>query len=164
MGDGMMPRSWVARLAALLRASWRAESGMVTVEMGLVLLILMMLAIGAYDFGRSGIRRAVLISAVGAGAQYGMQTQATGVDLDKIVAAVREEAGDKDGVMDISARNYCKCPGGGAEVDCTTTCPDGKLAPRYLEITAADEIQFLFDYPGLEQSFPVTVMNVTRVR
>lgn len=147
----------------VLKALRRSTDGAITVELAAVLSVFVLLALGAYDFGRLGLRQARLTSAVNAGAQYGMQGQSAAGDLGEIVAIVREEAGDAEGSLEVTARQYCSCPGGG-ETTCSGTCSDGKYPPLYLQINAADQTATLFNYPGLPQIFSLSAESLTRVR
>ena len=58
-------------LAGLRKLLPRGASGNVTIEFGFLILILVSLAIGAFDFGRLGYRKIAITSAARAGAQYG---------------------------------------------------------------------------------------------
>ncbi len=141
----------------------RHRAGNVTIEFGFVILFMATLAVGAYDFGNLGYQKIALTSAARAGAQYGVQDQVTAADTTGMVQAARNDAADTGGALNITARQYCSCPGQG-EVSCSVLCADDSFSYMYVEVTAEDQIELLFPYPYVTSPQTVTSTNTMRVR
>lgn len=150
-------------LAGLRKLLPRGASGNVTIEFGFLILILVSLAIGAFDFGRLGYRKIAITSAARAGAQYGIQDLVTAADTAGMIQAARNDIKDTNNVLDIAARRYCDCPGQG-EVACTVTCTDGSFSLMYVEVTVPDQVDLLFPYPGITSPRAVASTSTMRVR
>ncbi|MCH8996747.1 MAG: pilus assembly protein [Proteobacteria bacterium] len=141
----------------------RGASGNVTIEFGILILILVTLAIGAFDFGRLGYRKIAITSAARAGAQYGTQDLVTAADTAGMTQAARNDIRDAGNALNITARQYCDCPGQG-EVACTVTCNDGSYSLMYVEVTVPDQVNLLFPYPGITSPRAVVSISTMRVR
>jgi len=141
----------------------KSDGGNVSLEIAFVLTFLLVLAIGAVDFGRYAMANLSLESATRAGLQYGMQDQAAATEISQIVQAVRDDAGDTDGSIGVTARQYCSCPGE-TELACSASCTDGSYPEMYVEVTATDQLVLLFDYPGVAQPLPISRTSEIRVR
>ena len=150
-------------LAGLRKLLPRGASGNITIEFGFLVLILVSLAIGAFDFGRLGYRKIAITSAARAGAQYGTQDLVTAQDAAGMIQAARNDIEDTGNALDIDARRYCTCPGEG-EVACTATCADSSFSFMYVEVTVPDEVELLFPYPGITSPLAVASTSTMRVR
>ncbi len=150
-------------LAGLRKLLPRGASGNVTIEFAFLILILISLSMGAYDFGRLGLRKIAITSAARAGAQYGIQDLVTAADTAGMIQAARNDIKDTNNVLDIAARRYCDCPGQG-EVSCTVTCTDGSFSLMYVEVTVPDQVNLLFPYPGITSPRTVASTSTIRVR
>lgn len=153
------------RGARFLRSVGRwfgATSGSITVELALVLTVLPLLALGAYDFGRYGVEQTAMVSAARAGAQAAMLSGAL-ADPAPIIAAVRRDAGDLTGTLDVAVRQFCQCPSAG-EASCSAACTDSAFAPMYVEVSVSDSFDLLFHYPGLPQSLALGATSTLRIR
>ena len=150
-------------LAGLRKLFPRGASGNVTIEFGILILILVTLAIGAFDFGRLGYRKIAITSAARAGAQYGTQDLVTAADTAGMTQAARNDIRDAGNALNITARQYCDCPGQG-EVACTVTCNDGSYSLMYVEVTVPDQVNLLFPYPGITSPRAVVSISTMRVR
>ena len=154
------PRSGRCGLASLIRD----RRGNVSIEMAFLITFLLVLVMGAYDFGRLAIEQAGVTQAARAGAQFAVLDQANATDTDGMKQAAKDEAEDPN--LDVDARNFCRCPGDPTEVSCAANCPDGQYAPLYVEVTVTDSVDMLFDYPGLPEkgSYSLTSTSTMRVR
>ena len=139
-------------------------AGNVTIEFGFVILILVTLAIGAFDFGRLGYSKIAVTNAARAGTQYGVQDMSTAEDIAGIIQAARNDIGDTNAQLLIAASNYYACPGQGQVADETVLCNDGSFSYFYVEVTVPDEIDLLFPYPGIESPRQIASTNIMRVR
>ena len=144
---------------------WRAcESGTISIELAFVILLLVPLFLGIYDFGRYGMAHARVTSAARAGTQYGMQDFSTAADTAGMIAAARVDADDTAGALDVTASRFCRCPGVTAVTACSTICADGSYAPLHISVTVQGAHALLFTYPGLDQSIAVGATSELRIR
>ncbi len=153
------------RGARFLRSVGRwfgATSGSITVELALLLTVLPLLALGAYDFGRYGVEQTAMVSAARAGTQAAMLSGAL-ADSTPVVEAVRQDAGDVTGALNIAVRQFCQCPSA-AEASCSLACTDSAYAPMYVEVSVSDSFELLFHYPGLPQSLALGATSTLRIR
>ncbi len=151
-------------LAHRLSALPRNVAGNVTIEFGFVILFIVTLAIGAFDFGRLGYEKIAVTNAARAGTQYGVQDMSTAEDIAGIIQAARNDIGDTNDELNISARNYYSCPGQGEVADESVLCDDGTFSYFYVEVTVPDEIDLLFPYPGITSPRQIASTNTMRVR
>lgn len=158
MNIAVNARKYIPALLGRLR---RCERGAAAIELAFVASAFVALFVGAYDFGNVAREKLRINNAARAGAQYAMLGQVDSTDLDRIIQAVRDDAGDN--ALDVSARNFCSCSSGG-EVACSTSCSDGEYAPFYVEISARKDVPLLFNYPGVTspQTVAATVSQRTR--
>lgn len=154
----------LARAADRFEALARDVAGNVTIEFGFVILFMVTLAIGAFDFGRLGYQKIAVTSAARAGTQYGVQDMSTANDGAGMIQAARDDIGDADAALLITARSYYACPGQGEVADASVLCDDGSYSYLYVEVTVPEEINFLFPYPGIESLREVASTNTMRVR
>jgi Flp pilus assembly protein TadG len=144
----------------------RDRRGNVSIEMAFLVTFLLVLVMGAYDFGRLAMEQSSVTQAARAGAQFAVLDQANATDAAGMIQAARDEAEDTANELNITARNYCRCPGNSTEVDCSSNCADGQYAPLYVEVTVQDTLDMLFDYPGLPEAntYDLTSTSTMRVR
>ena len=152
------------RLADRAKALAGDAAGNVTIEFGFVILFIVTLAIGAFDFGRLGYSKIAVTNAARAGTQYGVQNMSTAANIAGMKQAARNDIGDTNATLDISARNYYACPGQGEVADESVLCNDGTFSYFYVEVTVPDEIEFLFPYPGITSPREIASTNIMRVR
>ncbi|MCH9013369.1 MAG: pilus assembly protein [Proteobacteria bacterium] len=155
-------RPRVARFLQAVGRSFGATSGSITVELALLLTVLPLLALGAYDLGRYGVEQTAMVSAARAGAQAAMLSGAL-ADPTPVVEAVRQDAGDLTGTLNITVRQFCQCPSAG-ETSCSAACTDSAYAPMYVEVSVSDNFDLLFHYPGLPQSLALGATSTMRIR
>ena len=151
-------------LAELRKLLPRGAAGNVTIEFGFVILFMVTLAIGAFDFGRLGYEKIAVTNAARAGTQYGVQDLVTAADVNGMIQAARNDIGDTNAELNISARSYYSCPGQGEVADVSVLCNDGTFSYFYVEVTVPDEIDLLFPYPGIESPRQIASTNIMRVR
>lgn len=145
--------------------AWMTERhGNVSIEMAFLVTFLLVLVMGAYDFGRLAMEQSGVTQAARAGAQYAVLDQANAMDIDGMKQAAKNEAEDPN--LDVEADWFCRCPGGAKTTDCVTNCADGNFPPMYVEVTVTDTLDMLFDYPGLPgtDTYTMTSTSTMRVR
>jgi Flp pilus assembly protein TadG len=154
---------WANRCRAFgLSSLVREERGNVTIEMAFLITFLLVLVMGAYDFGRLAMEQSGVTQAARAGAQFAVLDQANATDIDGMKQAAKDEAEDPN--LNVSARNFCRCPESAAEVDCSTNCADGQYAPLYVEVSVQDTLDMLFDYPGLPEAKTYNLSSTSTMR
>ena len=149
-------------IAARCRAFAVERGGNVTIEMAFLSIFLLTLVLAAYDFGRLALNQAGVTQAARAGAQYAVLDQANAADVAGMQQAARDEADDPS--LNVTARNFCRCPGTTVEVGCNTDCADGEYAPLFVEVTVQDQMQLLFNYPYVPKTQDMSSISTVRVR
>lgn len=137
------------------------ENGMMFVEFALIASFLIVALMGAFDFGRLGMRYSEAQSVAKAGVQFVLQNQANISDADAIKAAALADASSP--TLTVAVDSFCQCAGSVPQA-CNVSCADGKYAPRYVSVVATDTLELMFPYPGLEQSRTVVASSSGRVR
>ncbi len=157
MRQNLVPHHrWLGRL-------WRCAAGNLSVELALVLPILVLLALGAYDFGRAFQEKHRLAGAARAGAQYAIQNPGSD-DVAGVVQSARNDASDAAGALDVTARYYCTCPSSG-ELTCGDPCPNAAESSfTYVDVDVRQELALLFTYPGISDEVKLRGNVKMRVR
>lgn len=139
-----------------------SEAGGAAVELAILLPVLILLAIGAAEFGRVYFASIGVASAARAGAQYGSQSVAASSDTVGMNLAANAEAGSVGSVSPVSLR-ICRCADGSV-TSCTAQCPMIGYPEVFVQTTATKTVTFLLKYPGLPASTTVSRTAVFRVQ
>lgn len=141
-------RRWSALVERLAR-----ERGESLLELALVLPFLVLLLLGAIDFGMAYYLDIEMGNAAYAGALYGSQnnTDTTGMQN----AAIKDAANVKN--MTVTASYGCECSDGTNAMPSCTKQPSGcsANAVNYVQVTTSATYQTLFPWPGIPSSFPM---------
>jgi len=141
-------------------------------EMGLMLPLLVMLTMGATDFGRLFYHAITTANAAGAGATYGAQDGILAGDFDGMERTASSDYKDVAGAS-ATADQVCGCPdnskAGIRLVPCSdlgvTSCPNSYGAPRaYVKVTVAEKFQTVGAYPGIPSTTMLNNIAYVRVR
>ncbi len=154
----------MANVSKSLDSLSRDDAGNVTIEFGFVILFMVTLALGAYDFGNLGYQKIAVTNAARAGSQYGVQDMSTAEDTGGMIQAARNDINDIADELTINARNYYFCPGQGEVADQSVLCADASFSYMYVEVTVEDEIDLLFPYPFVTSPQVIASTNIMRVR
>ena len=154
----------MANISRSLDSLSRDNAGNVTIEFGFVILFMITLALGAYDFGNLGYQKIAVTNAARAGSQYGVQDMSTAEDTAGMIQAARNDINDTANALDIAAINYYFCPGQGQVADQSVLCDDDSFSYFYVQVTVADEVDLLFPYPFVSSPQVVASTNTMRVR
>ena len=154
----------MANISKSLQKLSRDKAGNVTIEFGFVILFMVTLALGAYDFGNLGYQKIAVTNAARAGSQYGVQDMSTAEDTGGMIQAARNDINDVAAALTINARNYYFCPGQGEVADESVLCADSSFSYMYVEVTVEDEIDLLFPYPFVTSPQVIASTNIMRVR
>lgn len=139
-----------------------SESGGAAIELAVVLPVLILLAIGAAEFGRVYFTAIGVASAARAGAQYGSQSVAKSSDIAGMNLAAEAEAGSIASVSPNSVRT-CRCADGSL-TSCSAQCPMIGYPEVFVQTTATKTVKFLLKYPGLPDSTIISRTAVFRVQ
>jgi Flp pilus assembly protein TadG len=151
-------------IAKLIDGMLRNSAGNMTIEFGFVILFMVTLAVGAYDFGNLGYQKIAVTNAARAGSQFGVQDMSTAEDTAGMIQAARNDINDTANALDINADNYYFCPGQGEVTDESVLCDDGTYSYFYVQVTVEDEIELLLPYPFLTSPQVIASTNIMRVR
>jgi Flp pilus assembly protein TadG len=153
-----------------------SQRGSVLMELGLCIPIVLVVLLGAFDFGRVWTLSSATASAARVGAQFGVQSPSHAADSSGIHDAVVEALTDSTviasgteeasmGVEDftIASNRYCQCSNGD-EIDCTDKC-SGSVSPAvFVRVQVDTTFRTLFDYRGIPNNIPIQRVAVLRAR
>jgi Flp pilus assembly protein TadG len=163
----MSPRS--DTLLDCRRRLKKARTGSSAIELVILLPFLLVLVIGAAEFGRIYHASIVVAGAASAGARYGAQSVAISSDTAGMNRAASADAGDIGDISPASSR-FCRCPNGSTPVSCTSPCvppagyPNYTDAEVFVQTTATKTVTFLMHYPGIPSTFTVQRTAIFRVQ
>lgn len=150
-------------MRALSRSFARCLRAAVAVELALLTPVLMLMLVGAIDFGGAVNERMKLTSAARAGVQFASQSPANADDTAGILQAVQNAGGLDTASITISTTQFCAC-GDGSAAACGDTCAGGGAAGAYVSITVVEQYSTIFPYPGLGNPIALEGESVLRVR
>ena len=135
-------------------AHLRCTRGATVIEFALLLPVLLLMVVGAIDFGTFIHQKMQLQSAARAGAQFAAQSDATISDTAGIALAVAGASElDFTGVTTTTTQ-FCSCSDGiesapdGTGI-CTGTCAGGELPGLYVRVNVAGQFTPLFPIRGI---------------
>ncbi len=138
-------------------ANRKAGKGSAAVEFALLVTLMLLLLLGAADFGRALYARLVLQGVANAGAHYGTRLTGAYTDTAGIQAAALADAGGLSGVL-VNSSVTCFCSLGGA---CNGVCggpTETDPTPYYL-LTVSASYTFtpaVPNFPGMPSSIPMS--------
>ena len=135
-------------------AHLRCSRGAAVIEFALLVPVLLLMAIGAIDFGTFIYQKMQMQSAARAGAQYAVQSSATTSDTAGIANAVQIASElDFTGVT-ITTTQFCACSDGvefavNTSGSCTGNCALGENPGRYVRVNVTGDFAPLFPIRGV---------------
>jgi len=142
--------------------SLRSRRGAATLEFAVVGVTLVMLGLGAADFGRLYYESIAVTGAAEAGALFGSRNPETARDSEAVRAFVAADLGPD---AEIEADFYCDCPDRpGAAVACGASCPSYGEPRLYVRTRVSKRFQTIGRYPGIPFETPLGATSVMRVR
>lgn len=153
------------RIPSVLTRLWRETRGNVSMELAVVVLVLVPLVLGAYDFGMGYREQLRLRSAARAGAQWAI-TNPTQEDEPSIRVAARADANDTTNSLTVDPISFtCQCPGITGTVSCITgTCAANAVPYKFVTVTVQGTYDPVFDYPGLPSTIAMAERAKLRIR
>lgn len=140
------------------------DPGQALVELALIFPILILLLVGAAEFGRLAYDAIEVANAARAGVAYAAQTHITASDTAGIQLAATQDAPNLTGITATPA-NFCACSTGGI-ITCSTaltSCPSPARIIEYVQVDTTATVGPLFNYPGIPHSFTLTGQAIMRV-
>lgn len=139
------------------------EAGQALIELGLLLPLLLLLAVGIIEIGRLAYFEIEVSNAARAGAQFGTQSLALASDSGDITSAAQNDAPDIGTNLNVTPVASCGCT---AATAIGGACPgSGCSYPLvYLSVTTQYTLNTLFHYPGIPHSFSLTGTSVMPVK
>jgi Flp pilus assembly protein TadG len=140
------------------------QKGSALIEFSLVVTVMLLLALGVFDFGLA-IQQGIQVSAAAhAGAEYG----ATEGNSNDIVGMQNAAAAAAPGISNFSsiASTWCTCSvTSGVTVNCTTTlCNTYDLPIQYVQVQTTANVPILFRFTGLPLSIPLGGVSTLRAK
>lgn len=143
-----------------------SRSGNTIVEFAISLPVMMLILVGAADFGRLFFESTALANGAEAGTMYGVQSNVKSGDSTGIESAALTEAADVQSASAVPSR-MCDCPDNpGTAVDClgAVICADYGLPRVYVRTSMTKTFETIVDYPGVPSSTTISQENWMRVR
>ena len=129
------------------------DSGASIIETALLLPVLLLLFLGAVDFGRAYYMALEVSSSAQAGAVYGSQNA---TDTSGMVAAAKLEVPDVPGITP-TATYGCECSDGtSASASCTAVPTCTYNVVNYVSVATTANYTMMVQYPGLPKSVKLT--------
>jgi Flp pilus assembly protein TadG len=142
------------------------EKGTSVLELALVLPILLLILLGAIDFGRVFYASVEVTNAAHAGVQYGARSLTLANDTAGMQTAATNDAVDTSG-MTSNASYACKCPGSSTTVSCTSallTCGSTNPYELYVTVATQKSLTPMFPWPGIPNPIVVNASATMRAR
>lgn len=130
------------------------RSGHSLVELALTLPILVLLTLGAGDFGRVFRLAIALNNAARAGAQYGSQTVITASDTNGMIAAAKQDAGNIANLTVTASR--CTCKTGSSVAACPASYCTMNPQGTYVTVNTEAPFKTVAPYPGVPSSMTLS--------
>ncbi len=142
------------------------RAGTTTVELAMLLPLLLLIALGAVDFGRVFYMSVEVANAARAGVQYGAQSTVTSTDYTGMVNAAKNDAPDIP-ALTASASRWCKCAGSSTAFDCSqNNCLNSnpQVPEVYVQVDTQATFNTLVNYPGLPSPVTLSKQAIMRVQ
>ena len=144
----------LTRIHRLARRIGGGREGSSSVEFSLAVPFLILVAIGAYDYGSAYVEGIRLNGAAHAGAQQALYDPNGWDDTDTLEHAALEEyvgaALTDDQVYSLAvsaaATTFCACAGG-LPLDCSSTCPSGDAPGEFVRVAMTRTLPLTLRYP-----------------
>jgi Flp pilus assembly protein TadG len=140
--------------------NWERGSGLV--EFTLLILVLMLLALGVFDFGIVIQRGMAISAAVRAGAEFGAADGNANNTAGMISAA--QSAAPTISSLHVSAATWCACTPNGTTVSCGSLCNTYDLPIQYVQVNAGASAPVMFRFPGIPRYISLAGSSTLRAR
>ena len=142
----------------------RFQRGGVLVEFSLLILVLMLLTLGAFDFGLALEQGIVVSSAAHAGAVYGA-SEGNANGIAGMQTAALNAAKSLGSSMTATATTWCTCVAGSSTtVSCSSLCSTYNPPMQYVQVQTSITVPVLFHFSGLPLTIPLSGNSILRAR
>jgi Flp pilus assembly protein TadG len=144
-------------------AYYRGAAGNAAVEFALIVPLLVLLAIGCFDFSMGIYRKMQVDDAAQVGAQYAVVHGYDSAKISNVVVNATSFAG-------ISASpaptQFCGCPSaaGLTVVACNSICSNGLTSGAYVTVSSSGTYNTILSYPMIPSSFTLTGQGTVRLQ
>jgi Flp pilus assembly protein TadG len=134
---------------------FRADTaGGAMVEFAVVFPVLVLLLIGAADFGRFFFTSIAVANAARAGAEWGAFNAANAISQTSIQNFAQQD-GAEAGTVTVTSQRICRC--GTTVTACSTLNCDGYGPPKvFVEVTATKTVNLILPYPGVPNNIVIS--------
>ncbi len=139
----------------------RSQRGGAAVELVVIFPVLLLLFIGAVDYGRLFFTSITVSNAARAGAEYGARDISSSADTASMNAFAQQD-GQEAGTLALASRRYCECAG--APNGSCSACSGGAAPDVFIEVTATRAVAMSLPYPGLPSSITVSRKATFRIQ
>lgn len=133
----------------LFRALAQDRQGVAATEFALIASVLVLLLMGAIDFGAAAVHRMQISNAVRAGTQYALIRPPVQGDVSAVREAVVDTlpaSADPDRVVAVTFT--CRCPSSGP-IDCAEECGNGESKASFIRVSVEETHELMIDWPVL---------------
>jgi Flp pilus assembly protein TadG len=143
------------------REDAKSELGQALVELALVFPVLLLLLVGAAEFGLLAYTAIEVSNAAHAGVQYGAQNHATASDNAGMQAAALDDGPNVPGLA-ATATHFCGCADGAASTCLATDCAGSRIL-EYVQVNTTATVNPGLSYPGMAKTFTLSGQAIMRV-
>lgn len=132
-------------------------------EFAVVLPVLVLLLVGAADYGRVFFTSIAVANAARAGAEWGAQDKGKAFGSTTAITDFAKQDGVEAGTINVTSQTVCRCLDESSP-PCASSCP-GYGEPRaFVEVTATKTVNLILPYPGVRNNIEITRKAVFRVQ
>jgi len=154
-------RAAVSRSARGPRPFLDGKTGQSLVEVAVSFPVLLMLLLGAVEFGRLSYAKIQVVNAAHAGVQYGAQNRVTAANALGMQQAALQDGANISG-LSATATYFCSCANGNVSTCAATDCAGSRIL-EYVQVNTSATVNPLFYYRGSKRTFTLTGQAVMRV-
>lgn len=149
-------------MKSLFKKIKSSKDGASTLELALIMPVLLIMIVGALDFGSAFARKMEIANAAKAGIQYALVRKPTQNGFAGIEAAIANNLGDSvNETTAYSVARTCRCDG--VAQACSTSCTGGYQS-AYITINISENYQTpFFNYSWLMGSFPISEQTTVQL-
>jgi Flp pilus assembly protein TadG len=119
------------------------DAGQSLIEMAFIIPVLLLLLLGAVEFGRLAYFGIEVTNAANAGAEYGSQNAVTAADYAGMKAVGLNDGSDIAGLT-ATATHSCLCSDGSSSATCLGSCPSGARMLEFVQVNTSVSVNSLF--------------------
>jgi Flp pilus assembly protein TadG len=138
------------------------DRGTSLVEVALVLPVLLLLLVGAAEFGFLCYQAIEVSNAASAGVQYGARDLNTANDAPGMRLAALNDGADVSSLV-ATPSHFCKCSDGTASTCAPTDCSGIRIV-EYVQVNTSATVSPSVALPGLPRAFTLTGRAIMRVQ